>query len=118
MACEGWNVLNLPLFAHDHDLLRFLAAERSRFYVADLHAHVRSQIVEYGAVPAVAIPIFESNALTGFALYGLHRDGTKLDPDEEQVLEHLCEIAAQAYTSIELARYRGTVLGAPAMEAL
>ncbi len=42
--------------------------------------------------------------------------GTELDPDEIDTLERLCDAAAQAYTSVELRRYRAEPLnGLPAM---
>jgi hypothetical protein len=41
----------------------------------------------------------------GFAVYGIHRDGTALDRDELETLSHLCDAAAQAYTCIEVSRY-------------
>jgi hypothetical protein len=44
--------------------------------------------------------------MTGFAVYGIHRDGTALDPDELETLSHLCDAAAQAYTYIEVRQYR------------
>lgn len=66
------------------------------------------------AQPAVAIPIFQGATLTAFALYGLHRDGTKLDPDELETLERLCDSGAQAYTLIENSRYRAQLDAAPA----
>lgn len=52
------------------------------------------------------MPIFQGATLTAFAFYGLHRDSTKLDPDELETLQRLCESAAQAYTLIENTRYR------------
>ncbi len=109
----GWNPLELPAFERDDDAVRFLMAERTRLYLTDLHARVHGASFESGTAPAVAIPIFEGNSLTGFGLYALHRDATKLDPDEIETLERLCETAAQAYTGIELARYRS--LTAPSL---
>ncbi|MBV9271175.1 MAG: hypothetical protein JO165_08775 [Candidatus Eremiobacteraeota bacterium] len=47
------------------------------------------------------------NRLTGFMVYGIHRGGTQLDPDEIETLERLCASAAQAYTGIELAGFQG-----------
>lgn len=102
----GWESEPALAFAHDHDLVRFLVAERRRLHVGDLHAHVTAEFLESGAVPAVAVPIFEGDAMEGFAVYGLHRDGTKLDPDEIDTLENLCETAAQAYVRIENIRLR------------
>jgi hypothetical protein len=105
---EGWSRANAPAFCADDDLVRFMVAERTKIALGDLRAHVAEPFRLQGHTPAVAIPVFQGNRLTGFAVYGLHRDGTKLDPDEVQTLEHLCAAAAQAYTGIELARYQST----------
>ncbi len=118
VASVGWTSAETVALARGHDLVRFLAVERARIAVADLRAHVRAQFLEAGAVPAVAIPVLCDDELFGFAVYGLHRDGTQLDPDEIESLEHLCEMAAQAYTVVELRRYRGRVsVVVPALEA-
>ena len=39
-----------------------------------------------------------------FTLYGVHRDGTRLDPDEIAVLGALAESAGQAYLRVENSR--------------
>ena len=49
------------------------------------------------------MPIFQGATLTAFAFYGLHRDSTKLDPDELETLQRLCEWAAQVYAYREYA---------------
>lgn len=107
----------VPAFDEEHELVRFLATERTRLHIADLRAHVAELFHEHGAAPAVAIPLFQSDALAAFAVYGIHRDGTKLDPDEIETLERLCEAAAQAYTAIELSRYRAIAGGVPMAHA-
>lgn len=104
--CEGWSDIDLPPFDRDHDVVRFLMAERTHLFIGDLHASVSAAFRDRGGTPALAVPVFQGNRLTAFALYGIHRSGTRLDPDEIETLEHLCEIAAQAYTGIELARYQ------------
>lgn len=106
-ACASASANGQPSgkFAEDNDLVRFLTTERARVNLRDL---------DRDAEAAVAIPIFQGSALTGFALYGTHRDGTSLDPDEVETLEHLCEAAAQAYTLIENSRYRSLLQPAPA----
>lgn len=101
----GWNNA-LMSFDREHDLVRFLATERARLHLRDLHQHVTAEFLETGAVPVVAIPIFDGDELHGFALYGFHADGTRLDPDEVDVLERLCETAAQAYIRVENLGYR------------
>lgn len=105
VAAQGWNGA-APSFEREHDVVRFLATERRRLELRDLRARVKMQIAEPGVMPAIAVPIFEGDDLRGFTLYGLHRDGTKLDPDEVDVLESLCQTAAQAYVRIENLRMR------------
>lgn len=110
-AAAGWKDAMLDV-EREHDLVRFLASERGRVHIRDLRKHVAAAFSEAGALPAVAIPIFRGDALFAFALYGLHRDGTRLDPDELAILERLCETAAQAYMRIENERYHA-MLGSP-----
>ncbi len=103
---QGWGSLTPPEFDVDHDLVRFMLAERTKIAVGELRSHIAEPFRADGGVPTVAIPIFQGDRLTAFALYGMHRDGTKLDPDEIETLEHLCAAASQAYTSLELAHYQ------------
>lgn len=107
LSCAaGWDAPDAPAFDRDHDLVRFLLSERTRLHIRDLRKHVAALFLDRGAAPAVAIPLFQGDDLTAFAVYGIHRDGTKLDPDEVETLERLCETAAQAYIRIENLRYR------------
>jgi hypothetical protein len=116
-AAAGWkNIASMPIDT-EHELVRFLIEERTKLQIRDLRTHVAEEFNEYGATPAVAIPLFQNDELVAFAVYGIHRDGTKLDPDEIETLEHVCETAAQAYTSIELSRYRAVARSIPAVEA-
>lgn len=118
-AAAGWHTSDSRELDEEHDLVRFLLTERAKVQVHELGTQVAAQFREYGGVPALAIPLFQGDALTGFVLYGVHRDGTRLDPDEVQALERLCDIAAQAYTAVELAQFRSGIraTGMPAMEA-
>lgn len=103
---SGWTIVQDLRFDHDHDLIRFLTTERRRVNIGDLKNDVTARFSACGAAPVVAIPIFDGNDLFGFTVYGLHRDGTKLDPDEADALETLCETAAQAYIRVENLQYR------------
>lgn len=118
VRCEGWKPDRLPAFERDHDLVRFMLSERGRVIIADLRTYVAEPFREHGAVPAVAMPVFQGNRLTAFAVYGIHRSGTKLDPDEVESLQHLCDAAAQAYTGLELARYEHLPQAPLVVEAL
>jgi hypothetical protein len=104
-SVAGWEAPDSIAFERDHDLVRFLVTERTRLEIRDLRRHVSAEFIASGTLPAVAIPIFRGEDLFAFALYGLHRDGTRLDPDELDALERLCETAAQAYMRIENVRY-------------
>lgn len=102
----GSTVVQDLAFDREHDLVRFLCTERKCIHIHDLGESVEAQFSECGAPPVIAIPIFDGNDLFGFSVYGLHRDGTRLDPDEVAVLEALCETAAQAYVRVEALHYR------------
>ena len=105
ITSAGWNANALSSLAADHDAVRFLKAEMRTLALSDLREHERhTALLEAGG--SIAVPIFQSNVLFGFVLYGTHRDTTALDPDEIAVLERLCERAAEAYTAIELAALR------------
>jgi hypothetical protein len=104
-SAAGWDAPAAIAFERDHDMVRFLATERSRLAIRDLRRHIMTEFMEAGALPAIAIPIFRGDDLFAFSLYGLHRDGTQLDPDEIDALERLNETAAQAYMRIENVRY-------------
>lgn len=105
-CAAGWDFVNAPAIDAEHELVRFLATERNKLEIKELRPHVAEHFEAGGTVPALAIPIFQGDELTAFAVYGVHRDGTNLDPDEIETLEHLCEIAAQGYVRIELLHYR------------
>ncbi|HEY9180489.1 MAG TPA: hypothetical protein VIO32_07195, partial [Candidatus Baltobacteraceae bacterium] len=98
-STSGYDAANAAAFEPDHDLVRFLDTEKATLKLGDLTENPFGQA-------CVAIPIHQGPELTGFAVYGIHRDGTALDPDELETLEHLCESAARAYTYIEVSRYR------------
>lgn len=105
VSAQGWKG-DARSFGREDDIVRFLATERHRLELRDLRERVKADIAAPGAMPAIAVPIFEGDDLCGFALYGLHRDGTKLDPDEIDVLETLCQTATQAYVRIENLKMR------------
>jgi hypothetical protein len=106
-AAAGFDGATRLLYDKDHELVRFLATERAKLAIRELGAHF-AEPFDVGHDPAIAIPILQGDDLTAFAVYGVHHDGTKLDPDEIETLEHLCDVAAQAYVRIELLRYRAT----------
>jgi hypothetical protein len=108
-CAAGWELSSPPVIDREHELVRFLNTERTKLEIRDLRAHIAEEFQSAGTSPAFAIPIFQGDELAAFAVYGIHRDGTQLDPDEIEALEDLCDVAAQAYVRIELLRYRSLV---------
>lgn len=107
LSCAaGWSHPTAQIFEGDHDLVRFLLTERAPLHVDELRSAIAAQLRENDIDPAVVVPIFQGDELTAFALFGLHRNGTRLDRDEIETLERLCEAGAQAYTRVENLRYR------------
>jgi hypothetical protein len=107
LSCAaGWKSSDAPPIDRDHDLIRFLLTERTRLKLRGLRRHIAAHFFERGATPTLVLPIFQGEELAAFAVYGVHRDGTDLDPDEVDALEHLCETAAQGYMRIENDKYR------------
>jgi hypothetical protein len=49
------------------------------------------------AQPILAIPLVVRHDLIGFVLYGGHKTGEAIDPDEEKTLANLARDAASAY---------------------
>jgi hypothetical protein len=111
-CAAGWDLDAPPVIDRDHELVRFLNTERTKLEIRDLRAHIAEEFQSAGTSPAFAIPIFQGDELAAFAVYGIHRDGTQLDPDEIEALEDLCGVASQAYVRLELLRYR-SIAGSP-----
>jgi hypothetical protein len=106
-SASGYEGAKAAAFERDHDVVRFLQTEKTTLKLGDLTENPFGQA-------CVAIPIHQGPEMTGFIVYGIHRDGTALDPDELQTLEHFCESAARALTYIEVRRYRAERETAPA----
>lgn len=79
-AGAGVGAMGDPAYDTEHELVRFLMTERTKVDIRELRTRAADQGDELGAPPAVAIPIFQGDELAAFAVYGIHRDGTKLDP--------------------------------------
>ena len=52
------------------------------------------------AQPILAIPLVVRHDLIAFVLYGGHKTGEAIDPDEQKTLAHLAHAAASAYEHI------------------
>jgi hypothetical protein len=92
-----------PGFDADHNLVRFLKAEEDVVWLHELRAHLDP---ENSAIYVLAIPVLVRHQLESFALYGAHRNGAQIDPDEVKLLKELAREAARAYDHVEAVRMR------------
>jgi GAF domain len=99
-AAIGWSeVMSEELSIEDRLVLQ-LEAEQDPLHVDDVHWK-RTDLPEGAARPALVVPIVIRRRLEGFALYGSHRGGEAIDPDEQKALEGLMMGAASAYDHLE-----------------
>jgi len=70
-------------------------------WLEELRGHLdREQAKHY----VLAVPVSVRHDLVSFTLYGAHRNGSELDPDELELLDEL--EASRAYDHIEAVRLR------------
>lgn len=99
-AAIGWNETMSEELTNDDRLVLQLEAEQVPLHIDEVHWK-RLDVPEGVARPALATPIVIRRRLEGFALYGSHRAGEAIDPDEEKALEGLMFAAAAAYDHLE-----------------
>jgi hypothetical protein len=103
-----------PGFDGNHLLVRMLQSDEHRVWLDELRGHLdREQAKHY----VLAVPVTVRHELVSFTLYGPHRNGSQLDPDEIDLLEDLAREASRAYDHIEAVRLRDRYakLTAPAL---
>ncbi len=84
----------------DDLLLLHLEAQQAPVRIADIR-WPHQGVPEGTAAPQFALPILSRRRLIGIALYGAHRSGSDLDPDEVAMISALTRAAGQAYDRIE-----------------
>jgi hypothetical protein len=89
-------------FDENHTLVRFLEAEEDVVWLDDLGIRRASEL----GVFVLAVPVLVRHELNGFTLYGAHRNGAQIDPDEVRIFEELAIEAARAYDHVEAVRTR------------
>jgi hypothetical protein len=57
-------------------------------------------------VYVLAVPVMVRHDLVSFTLYGAHRNGAQLDPEEVELLEGLANEASRSYDHVEAVRVR------------
>ncbi len=90
-------------FEGDHPLVRFLKADEDVVWLSDVRAHLDA---ENSALYVIAIPISVRHEIVSFVLYGAHKNGAQIDPDEVGLLKDLAREAARAYDHVEAVRTR------------
>ena len=90
-------------FDPNHLLVRMLQASETRVWLDELRTHLDS---ENAAIYVLAIPVTVRHELVSFTLYGAHRNGAQLDPEEVKLLEELAREASRSYDHIEAVRAR------------
>jgi hypothetical protein len=92
-----------PGFDGNHLLVRMLESGEERVWLEELRGHLdREQAQHY----VLAVPVTVRHELVSFVLYGPHRNGSQLDPEEVELLEELAREASRAYDHIEAVRMR------------
>ena len=92
-----------PGFDENHLLVRMLESDEQRVWLEELRGHLdREQAKFY----VLAVPVTVRHELVSFVLYGAHRNGSQLDPEEVELLDELAREASRAYDHIEAVRIR------------
>ena len=89
----------------DDPLARLLLSERHVIVIGEAYWHSGVTGLTAGSLD-IAIPLFSRNDLLGIALYGRHRNGSAIDPEERKLLQRLCDAAAVAHEAVELTQAR------------
>ncbi|MGZ3529480.1 MAG: hypothetical protein ACXVAO_17575 [Vulcanimicrobiaceae bacterium] len=90
-------------FDGNHNLVRFLQAEESPVWLDDVRTHLDAT---NSSIYVLAIPVMVRHQLVSFVLYGAHRNGAQIDPDEVGLLKEIGREAARAYDHVEAVRTR------------
>jgi hypothetical protein len=92
-----------PGFDENHLLVRMLESGEQRVWLEELRGHLdREQAKFY----VLAVPVTVRHELVSFVLYGPHRNGSQLDPEEVDLLDELASEASRVYDHIEAVRMR------------
>lgn len=95
-ASVGWSNDDVRTLPSDDRLVALLRASLAPLDLSSLH-WLRADLPRDAAQPLDAVPICEQREVVAFALYGAHRGGEALDPDELRLLRALARSAAAAY---------------------
>jgi hypothetical protein len=103
-AC-GWEGMTVERLFSDEQIVGKLARTQKLTTIGDLDLE-GCALPEGIARPVLGLPIVAHDELTAVVLYGQHRSGATLDPEEEVLLDRLADAAAAAYDHLEAKRLR------------
>jgi hypothetical protein len=92
-----------PGFDANHLLVRMLLASEKSMWLDEVRSYLDPT---NAAVYVLAVPVMVRHDLVSFTLYGPHRNGAQLDPEEVSLLEELAHEASHAYDHVEAVRVR------------
>jgi hypothetical protein len=92
-----------PGFDGNHLLVRMLESSEERVWLDELRTHLDK---ENSAIYVLAIPVCVRHELVAFTLYGAHRNGAQIDPEEVKLLEDLSVEASRAFDHVDAVRTR------------
>jgi len=107
-AASGHLVSLAESVGRNDALVLYLSAEHQPVRLDSLPLSVFNE--SHGAASVVlAFPVTMRGELDGFVLYGAHRNGADIDPDEQRALTPLVRNAAAAFSHLEAAALRARV---------
>ncbi len=105
---RGWEGVTVERLFTDEQIVGKLARTRARATIGDLDLD-GCALPEGLQRPVLGVPIVAHDDVLAVVLYGQHRSGATLDPEEEKMLDRLAEAAAAAYDHIEAERLRSEI---------
>jgi hypothetical protein len=103
VATSAQTTVAPPGFDVNHLLVRMLLSSEKRIWLDEVRSYLDP---ENAAVYVLAVPVMVRHDLVSFTLYGAHRNGAQLDPEEVELLEDLAGEASRAYDHVEAVRIR------------
>jgi hypothetical protein len=103
VATSAETIVAPPGFASNHLLVRMLLSGEKRMWLDEVRAYLDPA---NAAIYVLAVPVMVRHELVSFTLYGAHRNGAQLDPEEVVLLEELASEASRAYDHVEAVRVR------------
>lgn len=103
VATSAETMVAPPGFDSNHLLVRMLLSGEKRMWLDEVRSYLDP---DNAAIYVLAVPVMVRHELVSFTLYGAHRNGAQLDPEEVELLEELAREASRSYDHVEAVRVR------------